>query len=84
MNRETLQNIVGGLLTLLCALFGYLFSQADDDRRALKHEMDLHVSQSNQRLDQIEGELNDLWAKYNDMIRTEKQTEHRLTKLESK
>ena len=84
MNKDTLQNIVSGLLSLILGVLGYLLSQANSDIRQLKHELDLHKSSSEQRLDQAESELGDIWGKYNTMISVEKETEHRLTKLENK
>jgi hypothetical protein len=94
MNKDTLQNIVSGLLSLILGILGFLLSTAYGDIRELKHELDLHKSSSEQRLDQAEGELNDLWGKYNGMLERafdmemnhmEKQNEldQRVTKLES-
>ena len=34
----------------------------------LKHQMDLHVSRANQRIEQGENERRDLWNKYNKFI----------------
>lgn len=68
MNKDTLQNIVSGLLSLILAVLGFLLSTAYNDIRELKHELDLHKSASEQRIQQNESELNDLWGKYNLMI----------------
>lgn len=68
MNVDTLQHIVSGLLSLILGVLGFLLSTAYNDIRELKHELDLHKSSSEQRLEQAESELNDLWGKYNIMI----------------
>jgi hypothetical protein len=68
MNKDTLQNIVSGLLSVILGILGFLLSTAYGDIRELKHEIDLHKSSSEQRLQQAESELNDLWGKYNMMI----------------
>lgn len=95
MEKDTLQNIVSGLLSVILGILGFLLSTAYGDIRELKHELDLHKSSSEQRIQQNESELNDLWGKYNLMIdrgvdRIEADfNEHielreRITKLESK
>ena len=93
MNKDTLQNIVSGLLSVILGVLGYFLAQSNNDIRELKHELDLHKSSSEQRLQQNESELNDLWNKYNSTIdraieniieQNEEHTEirERLTKLE--
>ncbi len=65
MNKDNLQNIVGGLLMLLISVIGFVVKGVIEDVGILNHTMDLHVSEANQRLDQIESELDDIWIKYN-------------------
>ena len=83
MEKDTLQNIVTGLLSLILGVLGYMLSTAYEDIRELKHELDLHKSSSEQRIDQAESELDDLWGKFNGLQEYEKETEHRITKLEN-
>ncbi len=93
MNKDTLQNVVVGLLSLVISVLGFMLKNAYSDIEALKHETDLHISEANQRIRQNESELGDLWVKYNDMLNRafdmemnhmEKQNslDNRITKLE--
>ena len=93
MNKDTLQNVVVGLLSLVISVLGFMLKNAYTDIEELKHETDLHISEANQRIHQNESELGDLWTKYNDMLERafdmemkhmEKQNEldNRITKLE--
>jgi len=93
MNKDTLQNLIVGLLSLIMSVLGFMLKNAYADIDDLKHETDLHISQANQRIHQNESELNDLWGKYNEIIKKafEIEVQHlkaqcvineRLTKLE--
>jgi len=62
IKRETLQSAIGALLTVLGSIFGYLLSQADNDRREIKHKQDLHISASGERNKYIDEAIKDLKA----------------------
>lgn len=83
MNKDTIQNIVSGIIGLITlaisSAVGFLFTSIGD----LNHAMDLHVSEANKRLEHLEKSDGKTWEFYDAGQEKEGHQNERITRLET-